>query len=104
MKLFRIYYTNSDTCGNTWASDDPDQFVMAESLKKVWESLKKPRVTSYTIGSQEISFMRTPKGQGYGIWEENPEFTWIEDIDVASGFSSGGFGGTHVEEIDFKQL
>jgi hypothetical protein len=104
MKLFEIYYTNADTCGNTWDSDNPSEYVMEKSLKDVWSKLKKPRVATYFIGDKSIFIMRTPKGQGYGIWEPNPEFDWERDMNVATGFETGGFSSMGVEELPIRKL
>lgn len=104
MKLFKIYYTNSDTCGNTWDSEEPEEYVMEPTLKDVWIKLKKPRVTTYWVKDVETFFKRTPKGMGFGIWEKNPFFDWERDIDLATGFSTGGFSSLVVKELPIKKL
>jgi len=100
--IFRIDYTRGDTCGNEWAEGEPE-YLEENSLEEAWKKLKKPAVSGYWIEKKYIFFSRTPNGEGYGIWEDNPEFNFKKDIKIATGFKSGGFVGIKVQSIRIKK-
>lgn len=104
MKLFAIFYTNHDTCGNEWASEKPTRYVLEESIKNVWIKLQSPEVTLYTVNNKNTRKIRTPKGMGYGIWEANPEFDWSKNMDNATRFICGGFESLVVSELLITKL
>ena len=108
MKLFVVSYQHGDTCGNTWSEDkDPVLHFQADNISKVWGHLNKPKVTQYTTKNNKyVSFVRTPKGRGYGIWEDNPDFAFDRELasNNISSFETGGFFSTIVSEIKFEVL
>jgi len=108
MKLFVVSYEHGDTCGNTWAeSKDPVLYFRAANIKRVWERLGKPRVTQYTMkNGKEVSFLRTPKGKGYGQWEDNPDFDFQREltVDNLKTIETGGFFSTIVRELKFETI
>lgn len=63
-------------CGNTWASAEP-AYVEADNISIVIKKLNL-NVSAYRKNGKLISNMRTPKGQGYGTWEINPDFDLTE--------------------------
>jgi hypothetical protein len=102
MAVFKVTYTASDTCGNTWATDHVEYYEAA-SLAEVWERLDRPRLWSYTLPDGRcIARHRTPAGKGYGHWEPNPDFDWERDKAAAIHFDDVGFGGLIVEPITVK--
>ena len=103
MKTFRVSYECADTCGNTWVDDkDPVKYLQADNISKVWEHFKKPRITKYeTKGGKCVMFIRTPKGKGYGIWEDNPEFDFEKELNANNlvAIETGGFRSMIVSEV-----
>jgi hypothetical protein len=103
MKIFEYYYMCADTCGNTWQDEkEPVRHLLADDLRKVWEHFKQPRVTGYTCkDGKSVMHIRTPKGQGYGIWEDNPDFNFENELnaDNLSGFEAGAFHSLVVSEL-----
>lgn len=108
MKTFRVSYECADTCGNTWTEDkDPVQYIQAENLAKVWEHFNKPRITKYaTRDGGWMSFIRTPKGQGYGIWEDNPNFDFEKELnaDNLTAIETGGFHSLIIREVKTQTI
>lgn len=104
MKYFVRHNTSGDTCGNSSYEGGP-VYYSAKNLKALWDYLKKPRVTAYTVKSGKISCFRTPHGKGYGQWENNPNF----DIDYGLSHGTGfevtlGFNGYEVWEINMEKV
>lgn len=48
-------------------------------------------MTQSELNSTVVACFRTPKGRGYGIWEDNPDFNFNRDIKDIIAFESGGF-------------
>lgn len=65
-----------------------EDYLRASSLVNVWGQLGKPHVTNYLLRGKWIFISRTPKGEGYGIWEDNPAFDWKRDKVKATGFKT----------------
>ena len=102
--LFSISHMCADTCGNEWKSDKPTEYMEAASVRELWEHLGSPTITDYWTDDKSVSYWRTPEGQGYGIWEENPEFNFEEVMEDAKAFKFGAFCSTIVSKVDVKQL
>ena len=105
MKYFMVYYTKSDMCGNTWASDAPNKYYAAKSISDV---IKQENIIVHTyqlrVGKSVINKFRTPKGQGFGIWEDNPNFLLEENLKIDNIMYVEGAKGTHIKEIYFRFL
>ena len=100
--IFKIEQTAGDTCGNEWIEGE-SEYLEGKSISHAWEKLGKPRVTKYHINGRDVDCIRTPKGQGYGIWEDNPNFNWNRDKNKATLFETGGFAGIRVEPIKVRK-
>lgn len=96
--IFKIEHTSGDTCGNEWVEGEPE-YLEAKSLEDAWKKLKSPAVCYYRLNNEWIFFSRTPKGQGNGIWEDNPDFNWDRDKKKATGFKAGAFKSIQVTLI-----
>lgn len=106
MKYFRLHYSRGDTCGNEWTeSSDPVKYYSTNSIKDVIDKLKITHISAYTLkNKQVVDRFRTPKGQGYGIWEENPNFNFERDLPDIVGVEFGGFRATHITEITIEPI
>jgi len=102
--IFRVDHTNADTCGNEWVAGETE-YIEAATSRDAWIKLGSPSVSRYWLdgGNREgISRIRTPNGEGYGQWEDNPEFDFERDIDGVTSFKSGAFVGLNVYKIDVR--
>lgn len=99
--IFKVTIIKGDTCGNTWVDDEPT-YLEANDVVDAWKKLGKQQVCSYSIGKKYIDFSRTPKGKGFGIWENNPEFNWEHDMNKATSFSCVGGGFGHIDVVPIK--
>ena len=106
MKYFMVYYTKSDMCGNTWASDAPNKYYAAKSISDVIKQ-ENIRVVTYQLRVGKypvINKSRTPKGKGFGQWEDNPNFLLEENLEIDNIMYVEGAPGTHIKEIYFRFL
>lgn len=99
--IFKVDYICTDMCGNWWTEDPPD-YVAATDIVTLWRQLHRPRVTAYTIDGDRVARSRTPAGQGYGTWEDNPDFNWLVDRHDAEAFEALGRHRIRVETINPK--
>ena len=99
--IFKVDYVGADMCGNTWA-EGPSDYVRAADIVDLWWRLSSPRVTSYDVNGVRVPKSRTPRGQGYGNWEENPDFNWLVDMYRAQAFEAYGRSHIRVETINPK--
>ena len=99
--IFKVDYIGADTCGNSWI-EDPTDYVEADGIDDVWQRMGCPRVTAYYVHDFRVPKSRTPRGQGYGNWEENPDFNWLVDMYRAQAFEAYGRSHIRVETINPK--
>jgi hypothetical protein len=99
--IFKVDYIGADMCGNTWAEGPPD-YVEANDIESLWQRMGCPRVTEYVVNDFRVPKSRTPRGKGYGIWEENPDFNWLVDMYRADSFEAYGRSHIRVEIINPK--
>jgi hypothetical protein len=87
--IFKIANINH---GGTFGEPEVEgeSYLEADSLVTVWTRFKKPCVTDYRLRGKWVFRSRTPKGKGFGIWEDNPAFDWERDKAKATAFRAGG--------------
>jgi hypothetical protein len=89
--FFKKLKISSDTCGNSQSDGEPE-YYQAESLRKLWDFLGQPKIFGYTLPNRKtINKSRTPKGQGYGTWELNPNYDQEYGLDNAIALDGAVF-------------
>lgn len=103
--FFKKLKISSDTCGNSWSNGEPE-YYQAESLRKLWNFFGQPKFFGYTLpNGKTINKSRTPKGQGYGTWEPNPDYDPEYGLDHAVVLDGAVFpNGSIISEIQVAKV
>lgn len=105
MPIYSVEYICSDTSGNSWAGDEPIQYIDATSIYRVYADVGQNRdICSYRINGKTVERSRTPPGKGYGNWENNPAFNLSESRNATQLSVSIGLGRLVITELPVRVL